>query len=435
MRRRTGLWVAAGAALLVLVALGLVWTGRGPAGGSAGNAQNPPAAGDGTWGGEPSAGASASLAPSPSSSPSSKPAAGSFAHPGVLLSRGQLDFIRGKVQAGAQPWKSAFDQLRGSQYASLSRTARPRATVECGSYSNPDNGCSDERTDALAAYADALVWYVTRDSRYAAKAIELLDAWSATLKTHTNSNAPLQTGWAGAGWSRAAELIKWTYPGGWPNAGRFATLLRTVYLPVLSNGSGANGNWELIMTDALIGISVFLEDRASFTKAVALWRGRVPAYIYLKSDGPVPLSPPNRKKTGTGLIGYWYGQTTFVDGLAQETCRDFGHTAMGVNAAFHAAETARIQGIDLWSEQKTRFAAGLELHAAYELGAPVPSWLCGGKVNLGTGGYWEPGYNALHARFGMSLPNTDKLLGSRRPTGTDSHSSGWETLTFFTNPA
>src|SRR6266511_3789007 len=111
MRRRTGLWVAAGAALLVLVALVLVWTGRGPAGRSAGNAQNPPAAGDGTWGGEPSAGASASLAPSPS--PSSKPAAGSFAHPGVLLSRGQLDFIRGKVQAGAQPWKSAFDQLRG----------------------------------------------------------------------------------------------------------------------------------------------------------------------------------------------------------------------------------------------------------------------------------------------------------------------------------
>jgi hypothetical protein len=189
------------------------------------------------------------------------------------------------------------------------------------------------------------------------------------------------------------------------------------------------------MTDALMGIAVFLDDRASFDKAVALWRGRVPAYIYLRSDGPTPLSPPTERKTGASLINYWYGQKTFVDGVAQETCRDFGHTAMGFNAAFHAAETARIQGVDLWGEQKTRFAAGLEFHATYELGAPAPSWLCGGQVNRGTGGYWEVGYNALHTRLGMDLPNTAKLLAARRPTGTDGHSSAFETLTFFDNPA
>ncbi|OLB77313.1 MAG: hypothetical protein AUI14_16480 [Actinobacteria bacterium 13_2_20CM_2_71_6] len=358
-----------------------------------------------------------------------------FKHPGVLVSSAQLDFVWAKVQTGAQPWKSAFDSMRASQYASLSRTPKPRANVECGSHSNPNFGCSDERTDALAAYADALTWYLTRDDRYAKKAIQLMDAWSATIRTHTNSNAPLQTGWAGTGWSRAAELIRYAYPGGWPNAGRFATMLRTVYLPVFINGSGANGNWELIMTDAAMGISVFLDDKASFDKALALWRGRVPAYIYLKSDGPTQLSPPAHKKTGAALTKYWYGQKTLVDGLAQETCRDFGHTAMGFNAAFHSAETARIQGIDLWGEQKTRFAAGLEFHAAYETGKAVPSWLCGGKVNKGTGQYWEVAYDALHTRLGIGLPNTEKLLASRRPVGTDGHSTGWETLTFFGNPA
>jgi hypothetical protein len=358
-----------------------------------------------------------------------------FHHPGVVVSLAQLDLMRSKVQAGAQPWKSAFDQLRSSRYASLSRTPKPRATVECGSHSSPNFGCSDEREDALAAYSDALAWYVTRDDRYAKKAIQLMDAWSAVLRTHTNSNAPLQTGWAGAGWSRAAELMRYAYPGGWPNAGRFATMLRTVYLPVLSKGSGANGNWELIMTDALMGISVFLDDRASFDKAVALWRGRVPAYIYLKSDGPQPKSPPAHPKSGASLTSYWYGQKTFVDGVAQETCRDFGHTAMGFNAAFHAADTARIQDVDLWGEQKTRFAAGLEFHAKYELGAPAPSWLCGGTIHRGTGSYWEVGYNALHTRLGLALPNTSRLLSSRRPTGTDGHSSAWETLTSFSNPA
>ncbi len=368
--------------------------------------------------------------------PAAAPAAtAAFQHPGVVVSRAQLDFVRTKVQAGAQPWKAAYDQLRTSSYASLSRTPKPRATVECGSYSNPNNGCTEERTDALAAYADALMWYIGRDSRYATKAIELMDAWSAKIRTHTNSNAPLQTGWSGAGWARAAELVKYTYSGGWPNAGRFATMLRTVYLPVLINGSGANGNWELIMTDAALGISVFLDDRTSFTKALALWRGRVPAYIYLKSDGPTPLSPPSHKKSGSALTSYWYGQKTLVDGLAQETCRDFGHTAMGFNAAFHGADTAWIQGVDLWGEQKTRFAAGLEFHAQYELGKPVPSWLCGGKITKGTGQYWEPAYDALHTRLGIDLPYTKKLLESRRPLGTDGHSTGWETLTFANNPA
>jgi hypothetical protein len=351
------------------------------------------------------------------------------------MSRAQLDFVRAKVAAGAQPWKSAYDSMRATPYASLSRAPAPRAVVECGSYSNPNNGCSEERQDALAAYASALVWYISKDARYATQAIRLMDAWSATLTTHTNSNTRLQTGWAGAGWSRAAELIKRTYPGGWPNAGRFAQLLRTVYLPVLLQGASANGNWELIMTEAAIGISVFLDDKASFNKALALWRGRVPAYIYLKSDGPTPLSPPGRPKTGAELTRYWYGQTTLVDGVAQETCRDFGHTAMGFNAAFMAAETARAQGVDLWGEQRTRFAAGLEFHSRYELGTPVPSWLCGGTVNRGTGLYWEAAYNALHSRLGIPLPYTGQLLASRRPVSTDNHSSGFDTLTFYGNPA
>jgi len=372
MRRRTVVWLtAAGATLLTLATVGLVWTGAGAARPSAGHWTIPPSGAGSVPDG--SVGPPASGAPSASVSASAaRPGSGGFVHPGVLVSAAELDFVRGKVQAGAQPWKSAYDQLRASPYASLARTAKPRATVECGSYSNPDNGCSDERTDALAAYADALVWYLGRDNRFAAKAIELLDAWSGTIRAHTNSNAPLQTGWAGAGWSRAADLIR-TYPGGWPGAARFATMLRTVYLPVLAGGSGANGNWELIMTDALMGIAVLLDDRAAFGKAVALWRGRVPAYIYLRSDGPAPKSPPGHTRSGASLTGYWYDQTTLVDGLAQETCRDFGHTAMGFNAAFHAAETARIQGVDLWGEQKTRLAAGLEFHAGYESGAAVPA--------------------------------------------------------------
>ena len=133
-----------------------------------------------------------------------------FAHPGVLVSRAQLDFVKGKVAAGAQPWLGAYNQMKASSYASLSRTPKPRATVECGSYSNPNHGCTDEREDAIAAYTDALAWYLTGNAAYAQKSIALMDAWSATIKNHTNSNGPLQTAWAGSVWPRAAAMRHWS---------------------------------------------------------------------------------------------------------------------------------------------------------------------------------------------------------------------------------
>ena len=39
----------------------------------------------------------------------------------------------------------------------------------------------------------ALAWYITGNASYAQKAIQIMDAWSATITSHTNSNAPLQT--------------------------------------------------------------------------------------------------------------------------------------------------------------------------------------------------------------------------------------------------
>jgi hypothetical protein len=132
-----------------------------------------------------------------------------FVHPGVLVGSAQLDFVRGKVLAGAEPWKSAYTQMMASPLASLTRPATPRAVVECGSYSNPDHGCTDERKDALAAYTTALAWYITRDARYSAKAIQIMDAWSAVITSHTGSNGPLQTSWAGSTWPRAAEIIRY----------------------------------------------------------------------------------------------------------------------------------------------------------------------------------------------------------------------------------
>ncbi|MEV8088545.1 alginate lyase family protein [Streptomyces nigra] len=360
-----------------------------------------------------------------------------FAHPGVTVSQAQLDFARSKVNSGAQPWKGAFDRMMASKYADLNRAPKPRAVVECGSYSNPNNGCTDEREDAIAAYTQALAWYVTRDERHARKAIELMDAWSAVIRDHTNSNAPLQTGWAGSSWPKAAEIIKYTYGGGWANSGRFATMLRTVYLPEIINGSNSNGNWELSMMEAAVGISVFLEDKTSYDKAMAKFRTRTAAYVYLASDGDLPKTVPSQNlNTRDKIVNYWQGQGTFVTGLTQETCRDLTHTGYGISAISHIAETSRIQGQDLYGTdvgERLRHALGFQ--AKYELGAAVPGWLCGGSLHLGLGPVTEVGHNALANRLGHAMTNTAALNARNRPSGTNNLFVAWETLTHGDNPA
>ncbi|MFD7117311.1 alginate lyase family protein [Streptomyces sp. NPDC056652] len=382
-----------------------------------------------------SAGKAPDAAPAKPATAAVAAAPAGFTHPGVNLNTAQLDFIRGKVQAGAQPWKSAYDQMMASKYASLSRTAKPRAVVECGSYSNPNNGCTDEREDAIAAYTDALAWYITRDDRYAQKAIQLMDAWSNTIKDHTNSNAPLQTGWAGSSWPKAAEIIKHVY-GNWPNAGRFSTMLRTVYLPEIINGSNSNGNWELTMMEAAVSISVFLDDGASYDKAIGKYLVRVPAYIYLSSDGALPKTVPSQNlNTRDKIVSYWQGQGTFITGLTQETCRDFVHTGYGISSVGHVYETARLQGQDLFPQVGERLRQALGFQAKYELQAePVPSSLCGGSVVRGLGPITEVGYNALNTRLGYAMTNTLRLTEQSRPSGTNNLFVAWETLTNASNP-
>ena len=112
---------------------------------------------------------------------------GGFQHPGVLVSKAQLDFIAGKVKSGAEPWAAAYTDMTSNPLASLSRQPKPTATVECGPTSTPNIGCTgavrllpvslfsltaalDERQDALAAYAMSLAWYITKSSQYAEKA-------------------------------------------------------------------------------------------------------------------------------------------------------------------------------------------------------------------------------------------------------------------------
>lgn len=65
----------------------------------------------------------------------------------------------------------------------------------------------------------------------------------------------------------------------------------------------------------------------------------------------------------------------------------------------------------------------------------MPSWLCGGSLDLGLGPVTEIGFNALPDRLGNAMTNTPALTESRRPAGTNNLFVAWETLTHADNPA
>ena len=191
------------------------------------------------------------------------------------------------------------------------------------------------------------------------------------------------------------------------------------------------------MMEAAQAISVFLEDTTSYNKAMSKYMGRVPAYVYLTSDGPYPkVAPGSGLSTPAQIIQYWQGQSKFVDGIAQETCRDFTHTGYGIASIGHVAETSRIQGNDLYvGDIGTRLRYALGFHSLYELGAAAPSWLCHGTLKRGLGPVTEVGFNALHTRLGNVMNNTEKLTIRQRPAGTNLLFLGWETLTHAGNTA
>jgi hypothetical protein len=375
-----------------------------------------------------------------------------------MISQSQLDFIREKVKNGQQPWKDAYASLLADDGVSNPTDPSPHVIVECGPYSDPDVGCTLERTDSIAAYGNALAWAISGSRKYAQQAIKIMDAYSSTIKGHNNSNAPLQSGWVGSVWARTAELIRYTdAEWSFDSINQFETMLRDVYMPLTVNGTDHNvANWELgkpqsssdskdqrltfyplVMTEAAILMSVFLEDAESYNTAMGWFLKRVPATVYMKSDGEYPVAARGQSSSPGAIIAWWFNEAVFQeDGQAQETCRDLEHTGYSFASMAHVAETSRIQGLDLYKTAVgTRLRYGLELHSQFMNGESVPSWLCGGKLSLTLGPITEVGYNALAFRIGIDMPQTGNLTSKQRPAKDNGLFVAYETLTHANNNA
>lgn len=333
----------------------------------------------------------------------SLPVTGQFNHPGALDSKADLDAVKAKIAAGAQPWKGEYDKAKSSAFASM--TPHPMTTLNAGD----DAQANTSRDDAIGAYTQALLWYYSGDEAYAKGSVAILNAW-ADLQT---INAPtkqgqekLQAGWIGAVFAPAAEIMRGY--SGWsaPDIAKLQAMFKRAFYPQLNEMSTWNGNVDLTQIDAMLNIAVFNDDKAEFDAGVERWHARSRAYFFTISTGMLHIAGD-----GNNIQAFWGNPSKWVDGLTQETCRDNGHHAQfALGSAIHAAEVAYNQGIDLYTAEQPRFVAALELMATQLLTGEMQGTCANDVATADRFDTWEVAYHHYHERKGVSLPQTAALI-------------------------
>ena len=355
-----------------------------------------------------------------------------FVHPGLYYSVSDLEFMRKKLQAKAEPWYSAWEQDKPTA-AEDHWTPRPPVDWAVRKLNFWWN------FDPIVAHKHALQWALTGNPANAAKAIEILNAWSYTLKTVVPGDHGLEKQGIGTNlpqFLNAAELLCHARPdgktSGWAEADirQFKKMLGIFNQALENYPSLFNGDWDAHMMNSVFCMAVFLDDHALFDRAVKR---------YLQGEKP-----------NGGLTNFIY-----PSGQCQTIRSNQAHAQWALGCFVAICEVAWKQGLDLYGAENNRLLAGLEYSAKLNLGEDVPFEGEGGINNrmLGTfASIWEAPYQHYVYRKGLEMPYTKQIIfsksiallgrkqspdwggepaGAYRPEGPLASGIGWGTFTMF----
>lgn len=352
-------------------------------------------------------------------------AAFSFAHPGLLHSRADLDRMRSAVAEGRAPIAAGFAALAADSRSQHSYAVRNTGQITTWGRGPTDN-TSQAAADAAAAYQNALMWAVTGDVRHADKARDILDAWAASLTGITGADGQLGAGIQGFKFVNAAEILRHSGYDGWSQESirRCERSFTDVWYPALSGYClYANGNWDVAALRTILAVAVFCDNRVMFEDA-----------LRFAAAG-----------AGNGSVLH---RIVTAAGQGQESGRDQAHEQLAVGLLADAAEVAWQQGVDLYGFADDRILANFEYFGRYNLGDDsvpfTPDLDRTGKyvktaVSNRQRGQWRPLWEMAYAhyagRLGKPAPYTEKVVfrgtgGTRVVEGYQEDHPGWGTLTY-----
>ena len=197
----------------------------------------------------------------------------SFVHPGGLHTQADLDRMKANVAAGEHPWVDSWTPF----------CAHPKAHSDYVASPLPNMDAHRQRAsaDAVAAYMNAIRWYVSGDAQYAECAVRICNAWSARVNVVDHSFEGGLMGIPAYEFAVAAEVLR-LYPGWAPDDfTRFKNMMQTYIYPschdflVRHDGLPVThywANWDLCNMIAIEAIGVLCDDRAKFDEAVAYFK-------------------------------------------------------------------------------------------------------------------------------------------------------------------
>ncbi len=304
-----------------------------------------------------------------------------LSHPNMYLNMDEITAIKTKVQANQEPWKTAYDKLMSTssdeKYGSMGwamNLPKQSVTYDGGGhvYKTCDNPPCSPRGDYDAAVKVGkavrnlgLVYALTGESRYADKAIQLINAWCIDSDTYMepiqgNFNSRIELSVTMPGMFYGADLI-WNYSG-WDTdkKNKFVDWVRKLAgdseswvqddcynnYPCKEDGWCQNQEaWRLLFR---MSTSVILGDANTRNDAFDKWKKYVDCQISSK-----------------GCTKGEVHRTTSLN-----------YSMYAINALIQTAEIARHYGVDLYS-YKTSDGRGLEkaldLYAKYVSDPNAPS--------------------------------------------------------------
>ncbi|MFD5163140.1 hypothetical protein ACFWMJ_34655 [Streptomyces hawaiiensis] len=336
-------------------------------------------------------------------------------HPGVLHSRADLDRMRSKVAAGAEPWLSGYNTFKADFFSRSTYTmAGGRATVTRGTA--PEAGNTELWYDCNAAYQNAVMWYITRDTAHAAKALQIIKSWTGALREINGKDAELAAGIYGAKLAAAVEIMHYTGPAGsWSSTELADTvgMFENVFVPLIN--IYGDGGYGLMGVKGMTQIAVACNNLTLFNDA----------YNAFQTHSCCGL---------TKLIQSGTGQCC-------ESGRDQAHTQLILGSLAEICQTGWVQGLDMFGASGSLLLSGYEYTAQYNLGNTVPYDATFGRCNWhwssisARGSFrniYEIAYNHYVKRAGKSAPYTTQVANQLRPEGAPNQCDhpGFGTLLF-----
>lgn len=279
---------------------------------------------------------------------------GTFKHPGLM--HDTADFARMRkfiAHKTSRPYSSYLKLIADARSSKTWKLRGPfkvltreSSWLENGiTYTSTQNGVEN---DFNAAYYNAVMWNLTKDSAHAKKSIEILNAYADSTERIVGAAEELEGLYAFL-YCNAAELMVHTYKS-WPQdrIQKSKEMLMKVFLPWVQNFKPcSHGNWDIICMKAMMALAIYTDDLVMYNKVIN--------YYY--------------NGEGNGSIKNYIVSDA---GQLQESNRDQGHSTLGIGCLAEICEMAYKQGTDLYLAKNNAVMRAYEYTAQYNNGFEVP---------------------------------------------------------------